>query len=60
MDKRDLLIAYIENKPDINVNKAYLLGGVSQNDFSESHYEATAKVVIDALKGGKLSKQMTL
>lgn len=56
MDKRDLLIAYIENKPDINVNKAYLLGGVSQNDFSESHYEATAKVVIDALKGGKIVK----
>jgi len=56
MDKRDLLIAYIENKPDINVNKAYLLGGVSQNDFSEGHYEATAKVVIDALKGRKIVK----
>lgn len=56
MDKRDLLIAYLENKPDINVNKAYLLGGVSQHDFSESNYEATAKVVVDALKGKEIVK----
>lgn len=56
MDKRDLLITYIENKPDINVNKAHLLGGVSENDFSESNYEATAKAVIDALKGKEVIK----
>lgn len=56
MDKRDLLIAYIENKPDINVNKAHLLGGVSKNDFSGSNYEATAKAVIDALKGREVVK----
>lgn len=54
--KRDLLIVYIENKPDINVNKAHLLGGVSKNDFSESNYETTAKVVIDALKGREVVK----
>lgn len=56
MDKKDLLIVYIDNKPDINVNKAHLLGGVSKNDFSESNYEATAKVVIDALKGKEIVK----
>ncbi|MGK9478013.1 hypothetical protein [Melioribacter sp. OK-6-Me] len=50
-DKKDLLIAYIVSKPDINVNKAHLLGGVSKNQFSESNYEATAKAVFDALKG---------
>lgn len=56
MDKKDLLIVYIDNKPDININKAHMLGGVSKNDFSESNYEATAKVVIDALKGKEIVK----
>ncbi len=54
--KNDLLIAYLENKPDINVNKAHMLGGVSKNDFSESNYEATAKIAIDALKGKDIVK----
>lgn len=56
MDKKDLLIVYIDNKPDMNVNKAHMLGGVSKNDFSESNYEATAKVVIDTLKGKEIVK----
>lgn len=56
MNKKDLLIVYIDNKPDINVNKAHMLGGVSKDDFSESSYEATAKVVIDALKGKEIVK----
>lgn len=56
MDNRDLLITYLENKPDIDVNKAYLLGGISKNSFSESNYEAIAKIVIDALKGKEVVK----
>ncbi|MCA1920359.1 MAG: hypothetical protein LDL38_13225, partial [Flavobacterium piscis] len=54
MDKKELLIVYIDNKPDINVNKAHMLGGVSKIDFSESNYEATANVVVDALKGKEI------
>lgn len=55
-EKRDLLIVYLENKPDINVNKAHMLGGVSKNDFSESNYESTAKIAINALKGKEIVK----
>ncbi|MDP2363996.1 MAG: hypothetical protein Q8M94_09535, partial [Ignavibacteria bacterium] len=49
-------IVYLESKPDINVNKAHLLGGVTKNDFSESSYEDISSVAIEALKGNKLIK----
>lgn len=52
----DLLIVYLENKLNLNVNKAHLLGGVSKNDFSESEYEAVSSVAINALKGEELIK----
>lgn len=52
----DLLIVYIENKPDLNTNKAHLLGGVSKNDFSESTYEAIASIAIKALKAEEVKK----
>jgi hypothetical protein len=51
----DLLIVYLENKPDIKVNKAHLLGGVSKNDFSESTYEAISSTSIKALKAEKVN-----
>lgn len=54
--KWDLLVVYLENRPDISINKACLLGGISTNDFSESNYEATAKIVIDALRGKEIVK----
>lgn len=49
--ERDLLVVYLENKPDLQVNKAYMLGGVSKDCFSESHYEAIASAAIAALQG---------
>ena len=52
----DLLIVYLENKPNLNLNNAYLLGGMSKNDFSESTYEAISSVAIDALKGEQIVK----
>ena len=52
----DLLIAYLENKPNLNVNKALLLGGISKNDFSESSYEAISSVAIRALKTEDINK----
>lgn len=52
----DLLIVYLDDKPNLNVNKAYLLGGVSRNDFSESTYEAISSVAINALKGKEIFK----
>lgn len=54
--KSDLLIVYVENKPNLNVNEAHLLGGVSKNDFSETEYEAVSSVAIDALKGEEIIK----
>ena len=52
----DLLIVYLENKPNLNLNNAYLLGGMSKNDFSESTYQAISSVAIDALKGEQIVK----
>lgn len=52
----DLLIVYLENKPNLNVNNAHLLGGVSKNDFSESTYEAISSIAIKALKAEKIIK----
>jgi hypothetical protein len=58
--KSDLLITYLENKPNLNVNKAYLLGGISKNDFSDSTYEAISSVAIDALKGEQIVRASDL
>jgi len=55
-DKIDLLLVYLESKPDLNINKAHLLGGISKNDFSESTYEAVSGVAIKALKAEKVDK----
>jgi hypothetical protein len=52
----DLLIVYLDGKPNLSVNKAYLLGGVSKNDFSENTYEAISSVAINALKGENILK----
>jgi len=56
----DLLIVYLENKPNLNVNKAHLLGGISKNDFSESTYEAISSVAIKALKFEEIIKANNL
>lgn len=56
LNKDELLIVYLESKPDTNVNNAHLLGGVTKDDFSESSYEAISSVAIEALKGNKLIK----
>ncbi|MBI3194410.1 MAG: hypothetical protein HYZ34_08105, partial [Ignavibacteriae bacterium] len=56
LNKDEFLIVYLESKPDINANKAHLLGGVTKDDFSESSYEAISSVAIEALKGNKLIK----
>ncbi len=58
--KDDLLIVYIVDKPDSKVNKAHLLGGLSQDDFSDSDYEAISKVAIEALKGMNVIKASDL
>lgn len=52
----DLLVVYLDNKPNLNLNNAYLLGGMSKNDFSESTYEAISRVLIDALNGEQIVK----
>lgn len=52
----DLLIVYLENQPDSDVNNAYLLGGISENYISESTYESVASVAISALRGNKVIK----
>jgi hypothetical protein len=56
LNKDEFLIVYLESKPDISVNNAHLLGGVTKDDFSESSYEAISRVVIEALIGNKLIK----
>ncbi|MHB9012621.1 MAG: hypothetical protein ACYC49_10425 [Ignavibacteriaceae bacterium] len=56
LEKKEFLIVYLSSKPDINVNKAHLLGGVTKNGFSENSYEAISSVAIEALKGSKLIK----
>lgn len=52
----DLLIVYLENKPDDSANKAHLLGGMTRNYFSESNYAAVSRVAINALKGKQIVK----
>ena len=52
----DLLLMYLENKPNLKANKAHLLGGVSKNDFTESDYAAISSVAIDALRGEQIVK----
>ncbi len=54
--ERDLLIVYLDSRPNLSANKAYLLGGVSKNDFTESTYEAISSVAIAALKGEQILK----
>ncbi|MCL4539499.1 MAG: hypothetical protein M1378_07875 [Bacteroidetes bacterium] len=56
----DLLMVYLENKPNMDVNKALLLGGVSKNDFTESQYEEVAGAVVKALKGEEVIKSNDL
>lgn len=56
----DLLMVYLENKPNLNVNKAHLLGGTSKNDFSESTYEAISSIAIKALKAEEITKANNL
>jgi len=56
----DLLIVYLENKPDAKANKAYMLGGQTNNPFSESTYEAYAGVAIQALQGEEIIKACDL
>ncbi|MDY0082255.1 MAG: hypothetical protein RBR74_03655 [Ignavibacteriaceae bacterium] len=58
--KDDMLIIYIENKPDTNINKAYMLGGLSKDDFSDTDYESISKVAIDALHGIEIIKASDL
>jgi len=58
--KKDLLIVYLENKPDAKMNNAHLLGGLTDNYFSESMYEKIAKIAIDALKGRKVVESSDL
>lgn len=50
----ELLIVYLYSKPDLKINKAYLLGGISKDDFSDSDYEAVSKIAIEALKAEKI------
>ena len=52
----NLLIVYLEDKPDLKVNKAYLLGGQSSNDLSEATFEAVAGNIIKAYKGDHIIK----
>ena len=49
--KNDLLLVYLEGKPNLKANKAHMLGGMSKNDFSESTYEAISSVAIEAMRG---------
>ena len=51
-----MLIVYLENKSDTNINKAYMLGGLSKEDFSDTAYESISKVAMDALHGIKVVK----
>lgn len=54
--KKELLIVYLDNKPDFNVNQALLLGGESKNIFSETTYEAISSVAIAAIEGRQVLK----
>lgn len=55
-DKPNLLIAYVAEKPDLELNKARFLGGVSSSDMSESEFEATAASIIRAYKAEHVLK----
>ncbi|MBU2506353.1 MAG: hypothetical protein KJ799_06475 [Bacteroidetes bacterium] len=58
--KKELLIVYLENKPDLKVNQAHLLGGESKDAFSETTYEAISSVAIEALEGEQIQKANSL
>jgi hypothetical protein len=48
--KSDLLVAYVAEKPDLGLNKARLLGGVSTAKLSGSGFAETAAPIIKAFK----------
>jgi hypothetical protein len=52
----NLLIAYLEDKPNLNVNQARLLGGVSSANMSEARFEEAAAPVIRAYRGERIIK----
>lgn len=52
----DLLIAYLKDRPDEELNNAHLLGGVSKSYVNETSYEAVASTTFTALKGSKVIK----
>jgi hypothetical protein len=52
----DLLIVYLIDKPNTNLNKARLLGGVSSTDLNESTFEEIAAPIIDAYRGQHILK----
>lgn len=52
--KKELLVVYLDDKPNFIVNQALLLGGESKSAFSESTYEAISSKAILALKGQQI------
>jgi hypothetical protein len=52
----NLLIAYLDDKPDLNVNQARMLGGVSDINVSEGAFEETAAPIIKAYRGQHIVK----
>lgn len=55
-DKPNLLIAYLAEKPNFELNKARFLGGVSSSEMSESDFAETAASIIDAYKAKHVLK----
>ncbi len=49
-DESDLLVAYVAEKPDLDLNKARLLGGVSGSELGESGFAETAASIIKAFR----------
>lgn len=52
----NLLIAYLADKPDLKINKARMLGGVSSSDLSELTFGETAAPLIYAYRGKSILK----
>ena len=48
--KDDLLIVYLENKPNLDANKAHMLGGMSREVFNEAMFDAVSERVIQVLE----------
>jgi hypothetical protein len=48
--KDDLLIVYLEQKPDLEANSAHMLGGMTRQAFGEATFEAVSKKVVEALQ----------